>query len=108
VRIKIFILLYILSTTCTFAQRDSVVIHAPFIVLKTSPLSVFDLDNSFTIGIERSISKNQSVQAEIAYGNSNWNLWLQSDDLIDFRNEFRDFNSWCICRILKKAVHFGY
>jgi hypothetical protein len=91
-RIKILALLYIFSTGCTFAQRDSVVVRTPFTVLKTSPLSIFDLDNSFTIGIERSINKNQSVQAEIAYGNSNWNLWTRSDDFINGRSEFRDFN----------------
>jgi|GEM_PF-1104474 hypothetical protein len=91
-RIKTLVLLYILSTTCTFAQRDSVAIHTPFIVLKTSPLSVFDIDNSLTIGIERSFNKNQSYQVEVGYGNSNWNLWTQFDDFIDPRNKFRDFN----------------
>lgn len=90
-RIITFILLF-LSIGNAVAQADSAAVQTPFTVIKTSPLSVFDLDNSFTIGVEKSINKNQSYQVEIGYGNSNWNLWTRSGNFIDSRNEFENFN----------------
>ena len=86
-------LLLFLAFGSLFAQKtDTIPAQAPFRVLKTSPLSIFDLDNSLTLGFEQSISVNKSIQVEAGYGNSNWNLWKQTNDFNNSRDEFRDFN----------------
>jgi hypothetical protein len=73
-RIKILVLFY-LSTGSAFIQVDSVAVQTPFTIIKTLPLSIFDLDNSITIGVEKPFNKNQSYQAEVGYGSSNRNPW---------------------------------
>lgn len=73
-RIKILVLFY-LSTGSAFIQVDSVAVQTPFMIIKTLPLSIFDLDNSITIGVEKPFNKNQSYQAEVGYESSNRNPW---------------------------------
>lgn len=92
--IRFYILLTcLLPFESVIAQStDSISTPTSFTIIKTSPLAVFDLDNSLTIGFEKSIGINKSVQVEAGYGNSNWNLWAQSDNFIDSRDDFRDYN----------------
>ena len=51
------------------------------IILKWSPLSLFDIDNTFQVGAEIPLKNNQfTIQQEVGYGRSSFNVWYAQED----------------------------
>ncbi len=102
------VILLLISTASLMSQtRDSVSSANSFMILKTSPLGIFDLDNAFTVGLEKSIGINKAIQLEAGYGNSNANLWAQSNGIFSLNspNDFRDYQ---IFRLRTEWRRYGF
>lgn len=51
------------------------------VILKWSPLSMFDIDNTVQIGIEIPFKNDRfTIQQEAGYGNSNFNVWYAQEE----------------------------
>lgn len=87
--------------------RDSVFTMDSFVVLKTSPLGLFDLDNAFTVGLEKSIGINKAIQLEAGYGNSNANLWANSSGIFG-SNSSNDFRDYQVFRLRTEWRRYGF
>ena len=51
------------------------------IILKWSPLSLFDIDNTFQVGAEIPLANDRfTIQQDIGYGKSSFNIWYAEEE----------------------------
>ncbi|SDD86708.1 hypothetical protein SAMN04487996_102381 [Dyadobacter soli] len=63
-----------------FAQFD-VESAKRHVIIKYSPLPMYDFDNTIQFGVEIPLGKgNFALQEDLGYGNSSFNLWFDEDD----------------------------
>lgn len=69
-----------LSLHCTYAQINYEE-SREHIILKWSPLSLFDIDNTFQAGVEIPLKNNRfTIQQDIGYGHSSFNIWYAQEE----------------------------
>lgn len=72
-RYVLFFLLITASLGSACAQKNEMKEH---VILKFLPLGMFDLDNTFQLGVEVPIKNSRfSLQQEAGYGHSSFNIW---------------------------------
>lgn len=87
--------LFLISSTCSLAQIDPEE-SRKHIIVKWSPLSLFDIDNTFQVGAEIPLKDNRfTIQQDVGYGHSSFNVWYAEEEdrpnkaTIKARTQFR-------------------
>jgi len=72
--------LCLLSFHFSYAQIDPEE-SREHIILKWSPLSLFDIDNTFQAGVEIPLKNDRfTIQQDVGYGHSNFNVWYAQEE----------------------------
>jgi len=82
---KLTIGFFFVFTLNVYSQDSSKVV----LILKTMPTTMFDLDNTFTFGVEIPFKKVFSFQQEIGWGNPNLNVWKRERQVYPDRVNWR-------------------
>jgi len=83
-----FIACFLLALNTVFAQ-DS--LQKKHLILKIAPLTLFDIDNTFQLATEHSLSKNNrwTLSEELGYGQGKANIWGETNTYGPYREHYR-------------------
>ncbi|MEZ4905247.1 MAG: DUF3575 domain-containing protein [Spirosomataceae bacterium] len=109
-KIIIYLLFCVMAVNQLVDAQDTLhpvimVKSTPAVILKFTPSMLLDLDNTLTLGVELPLNSRWSVQQEIGWGNSQFNLW-GDDSLYPHKNNWR-FRTQLRYFIFKSTTHQG-
>jgi hypothetical protein len=79
------IILVILFAKIAYCQDSSRVVA----IMKTMPTTLFDFDNTVTIGLEIPFNKHWSIQQDLGWGNAPLNVWSSERDTYPTKTNWR-------------------
>lgn len=76
----LFTIFALLGTVCSSLAQFDVESAKRHVIVKYSPLPMFDFDNTIQFGVEIPLGKgNFALQEDLGYGNSSFNGWYRSE-----------------------------
>ena len=86
-KLLVFVCIFV-GINVSFAQ-DS--LRQRHLIFKVTPLTIVDIDNTFQVAVEHSLTKSKhwSLTEEFGYGKANANFWGNIYDYSSFRENFR-------------------
>lgn len=109
-RTSLFTVTLFLCSFCACLAQFDVETAKRHVIIKYSPLPMFDLDNTVQFGVEVPLGKGDfAIQQDLGYGNSSFNGWYHDDSRRPDKETFksRTHLRWYFVEKRRMRAYFG-